>query len=90
MRALFRVRLLPGPGVEYVPEPWTNEAVVFKDLFKVGICMPPHPVLAEILQKFRVPLYQLTPNDILQIGKFIWAVSYCGGHLTADVFMMHY
>jgi hypothetical protein len=27
---------------------------------------------------------------IVHIGKFIWAVSSCGGHPTADVFARHY
>jgi hypothetical protein len=52
--------------------------------------MPPHPVLVGILQKFRVQLYQLTPNAIVQIGKFIWAVSSCEGRPTANVFAKYY
>jgi hypothetical protein len=51
--------------------------------------MPPHPVLAEILQKFKGQLHQLTPNAIVQIGKFIWAVSSYGCRPTADVFVRH-
>jgi hypothetical protein len=58
-----------------------------EDLFLVGLCMPQHLVLAEILHKFWVQLHQLTPNIVIQIGKFIWAVSSCGGNPTADVFM---
>jgi tRNA A37 threonylcarbamoyladenosine synthetase subunit TsaC/SUA5/YrdC len=45
--------------------PWVNKAVVFEDLFLVGLRMPSHLVLVEILQKFRVQLHQLTPNDIV-------------------------
>jgi hypothetical protein len=56
----------------------------------VGLCMLPHLVLAEILQKFRVQLHQLMPNAIVQIRKFIWAVSSYGGYPTTDVFAMHY
>jgi hypothetical protein len=29
-------------------------------------------------------------NAIVQIGKFIWAVTSCGGRPTADVFAQHY
>jgi hypothetical protein len=39
--------------------------------------MPPHPVLPDILRKFRVQLHQLTPNVIMQINKFTWAVCLC-------------
>jgi hypothetical protein len=62
-----------------MPELRANEAVVFKDFFAAGLQMPPHPVLIHILCKFRVKLHQLTPNGIIQISKFIWAVTSCGG-----------
>jgi hypothetical protein len=40
------------PGVEYVPDPQPDEAVMFEDFFTVGLRMPPHPVLLDILRKF--------------------------------------
>jgi hypothetical protein len=58
-----------------------------------GFACRPHPVLAEILQKIKVQLHQVMPNTIVQIKKFIWAISFCGGRMTAnvaDVFTMHY
>jgi hypothetical protein len=73
-----------------VPEPWENEAVVFEDLFVVGLRMPPHPVLIDILCKFRMQFHHLTPNAIITISKFIWPVTSCAGHPTADVFAQHY
>jgi hypothetical protein len=53
------------PGVESVPDLHENETVVFKDFFAVGLCMPPHPILLDILHKFWVQLHQLTPNAIV-------------------------
>jgi hypothetical protein len=47
-------------------------------------------MLLDILCKFRVQLNQLTPNAIVQISKFIWAVTFCGGHPNAEVFTRHY
>jgi hypothetical protein len=76
--------------MESVPKPRANEAVVFEDLFTVVLHMPPHLMLAGNLQKFRVQLHQLTPNAIVQIGKFIWTVSSSEGHPTTDVFTRHY
>jgi hypothetical protein len=67
-----------------------NKAIVFEDFFTVGLRMTRHPVLVDILHKFRVQLHQLAPNAIVQISKFIWAVTFCGGHPTADVFAQHY
>jgi hypothetical protein len=60
-----------APGVKLVPEPRANDVVVFDDFFIAGLCMPPHPVLVDILRKFRVQLHQLMLNAIIQIGKFI-------------------
>jgi hypothetical protein len=64
--------------------------VVFEGFFTAGLHLPPHPVLVEILQKFRVQLHQLMPNAVVQINKFIWPISSCGGRQSADVFTMHY
>jgi hypothetical protein len=47
------------PGVGSIPSPRANEAVVFEDLFTTRLHMPLHPVLADILCKFRVQLHQL-------------------------------
>jgi tRNA A37 threonylcarbamoyladenosine synthetase subunit TsaC/SUA5/YrdC len=50
------------PREETVPEPCPDEAMVFKEFFTVGLRMPPHPVLADILLKFQIQIHQLTPN----------------------------
>jgi hypothetical protein len=41
------------PGLETVPTPRADEAVVFRDLFSVGLHMPLHPVLTDILLNFQ-------------------------------------
>jgi hypothetical protein len=58
--------------------------------FIAGLLMPLHPFLFDFLHKFWVQLYQLTPNAIVQINKFIWAVTSCGGHPNGEVFAHHY
>jgi hypothetical protein len=62
------------PGEEIVLEPNSNEAVVFEEFFATGLQMPPHRVFIEILLKFQVQLHQLTPNAIVQMLKYFWAV----------------
>jgi hypothetical protein len=79
-----------SPGLETVSGPRADKAMVFEDLFTVGLRMPLHPVLMDILQKFHVQLHQLMPNAIMQISKLIWAVSSCGGRSTAEVFVKYY
>jgi hypothetical protein len=77
------------PSAESVPEPRANEDIVFEDFFIFGLRMPPHPILVDILRKFWVQLHQLTPNAIVHISKFIWAVT-CRGRPTTNVFFQHY
>jgi hypothetical protein len=62
------------PEEETVPEPHTDEAVVFEEFFVAGLRMPPHPVLADILLAFQVQIHQLTTNAIIKLLKYIWVV----------------
>jgi hypothetical protein len=41
-----------APGEETIPEPNSDEAIIFEEFFTAGLRMPPHPVLADILLKF--------------------------------------
>jgi hypothetical protein len=47
------------PGEEVILERAANEAVVFEEFFAVGLRMPPHPVLTDIMVKFRMQLHHL-------------------------------
>jgi hypothetical protein len=78
------------PGMELVPIPKEDETVVFEDFFAAGLHIPSHPVLLDIPHKFRVQLHQLTLNAIVQISKFIWAVTPYEGRPNAEVFAHHY
>jgi hypothetical protein len=71
-------------------EPNADEAVVFEEFFTGGLRMPPHPVLANILLKFQVQIHQLTPNVIVQLSKYIWAVTSFGGAPSAEGFAKSY
>jgi hypothetical protein len=48
------------------------------------------PVFTEILLKYRVQLYQLTPNAIAQLSKYFWAVMSFGGEPSSDGFSKCY
>jgi hypothetical protein len=41
------------PGEEVIPEPAVDEAIWFEEFFAVGLWMPLHPALTNILAKFR-------------------------------------
>jgi hypothetical protein len=55
-----------------VPESGDDEAVVYEDFSVVGLWMPLHPALANILLHFEAQLHQLTPNAIAQLSKYVW------------------
>jgi hypothetical protein len=48
----FAEGLAREPGEETVPEPNTDEVVVFEEFFATGLRMPPRPAFTEILLKF--------------------------------------
>jgi hypothetical protein len=77
-------------GEEVVLEPVDDEAVVFEEFFMVGLRMPPQPVLADILVKFRVQLHQLTPNVVAQLSKYFWAVMSFGCVPSSEGFVKCY
>jgi hypothetical protein len=63
---------------------------MFEEFFAAGLRMPPHPVLTDILVKFRVQLHQLMPNAFAQFSKYFWAVMSFGGKPIGDGFVKCY
>jgi hypothetical protein len=51
-----------------------NEVVVFKSLFKAGLRFPLNKVIAGVLKKYGIYLHQLTPNAIVRLSVYIWAL----------------
>jgi hypothetical protein len=66
------------PGAEEVPEP-EGELVVFEAFFIAGLCLPAHCFVSEVLQKFEVQVHQLTPNAVVALAKYVWAMTSYGG-----------
>jgi hypothetical protein len=61
-------------GKETIPKPGKNEVVVFKSLFKAGLRFPLNKMIVEVLKKFGIYLHQLTPNAIIRLNVYIWAL----------------
>jgi hypothetical protein len=53
------------PREEIVPEPHTDEVVLFEEFFTAGLRMRPHPVLDAILLKYQIQIHQLSLNTIV-------------------------
>jgi hypothetical protein len=77
------------PGVEEVPEP-EGELVVFEAFFTAGLRLAAHRFVAEVLQRFEVQVHQLTPNVVVALAKYVWAVTSYGGRPSVEVFAKHY
>jgi hypothetical protein len=61
-------------GEETTPKPRNDEVVVFKSFFKAGLRFPFNKMIAEVLNKFGIFLHQLTPNAIVRLSVYIWAL----------------
>jgi hypothetical protein len=77
------------PGAEEIPEP-EGKLVVFEAFFIADLRLPVHRFVAEILRRFDVQVHQLTPNVVVALAKYVWAVaSYCG-QPSVEVFAKNY
>jgi hypothetical protein len=76
-------------GAEEIPEP-EGELVVFEAFFIAGLRLPVHHFMAEVLQRFDVEVHQLTPNAVVALAKYVWAVTSYGGQPSVEVFAKNY
>jgi hypothetical protein len=61
-------------GEETTPKPGKVEVVVFKSFFKAGLRFPLNKMIADVLKKFGIYFHQLTPNAIVRLNVYIWAL----------------
>jgi hypothetical protein len=73
-------------GEETILKPEDDEVVVFKSFFKAGLRFPLHGMIAEVLEKFGIYLHQLTPNAIVRLSVYIWALRSQGVAPLTDAF----
>jgi hypothetical protein len=68
------------------PLPEANEVVVFKGFMKAGLQFPLHKMLVEVLKRFEIYLHKLTPEALIKIRVFIWAMRSQGLEPDTDCF----
>jgi hypothetical protein len=59
---------------ETSPAPKNDEVVVFKSFFRAGLRLPLNEMIGEVMKNFKIYLHQLTPNAIVRLSVFIWAL----------------
>jgi hypothetical protein len=77
------------PGAEEIPEP-EGELVMFEAFFIAGLRLPAHRFVAEVLQRFDVQVHQLTPNAVVALAKYVWAMTSYSGQPSVEVFAKNY
>jgi hypothetical protein len=71
---------------EITLKPENDEVVVFRSFFKAGLRLPLHGMIADVLENFEIYLHQLTPNAIVRLNIFIWALRSQGVEPLAEAF----
>jgi hypothetical protein len=61
-------------GDRTVPVPEENEVVIYRSFFKAGLRFPLSKFVVEVLKIYKIFLHQITPEAIIRMGIFVWAV----------------
>jgi hypothetical protein len=67
-----------------VPE--ADKVVVYRSFMKAGLRFPLSKFLVEVLKTFEIYLHQITPEAIIRMGIFIWAMRSQGLEPSAKCF----
>jgi hypothetical protein len=67
-------KLIRFGGEETTPKPEKDEIVIFKSFLKAGLRFPLNRMIADVLKKFGIYFHQLTPNAIVRLSVYIWAL----------------
>jgi hypothetical protein len=73
-------------GDSTAPAPEENEVVVYRSFMKASLRFPLSKFVLEVLKIFQIFLHQITPEAIIRMGMFVWAVRSQGLELSAKCF----
>jgi hypothetical protein len=79
-------KLIRFSGEETTPTPEKDEVVVFRSFFRAGLMFPLNEMIGEVLENYEIYLHQLTPNAIVRLSVFIWALRSQGTDPNAEAF----
>jgi hypothetical protein len=79
-------KLIRFAGEETTPTPENDEVVVFRSFFRAGLRFPLNEIIREVLENYEIYLHQLTPNAIVRLSIFIWALRSQGIDPNAESF----
>jgi hypothetical protein len=67
-------KLICFAGEETTLTPENDEVVVFRSFFRAGLRFPLNEMIGEVLENYEIYLHQLTPNAIVRLSVYIWAL----------------
>jgi hypothetical protein len=73
-RYFHDISIVRAGGDNIAPAPKANEVVVYRSFMKAGLRFPLNKFLVEVLKTFEIYLHHITPEVIIRMGVFIWAV----------------
>jgi hypothetical protein len=68
------ISIVRARGDSTAPAPKVDEVVVYRNFMKAGLRFPLSKFLVEVLKTFEIYLHQITPEAIIRMGIFIWAM----------------
>jgi hypothetical protein len=68
------ISIVRARGDSNAPLPEADEVVIYRCFMKAGLQFPLDKLLVEVLKTFEIFLLQITPEAIIRMGIFIWAM----------------
>jgi hypothetical protein len=85
-RYFLDISIVRARGDSSAPVPEADEVVVYRSFMKAGLRFPLNKVLVEVLKTFEIYLHQITPEAIIRMGIFVWAMRSQGLEPNAKCF----
>jgi hypothetical protein len=73
-------------GDSTTPTPKENKVVIYQSLLKACLRFPLSKFMVEVLKIFQIFLHQITPEAIIRMGIFVWAIRSQGLEPSAKCF----
>jgi len=61
-------------GENNIPAPEEDEVVIYRSFFKARLRFPLSRFVVEVLKNYQIYLHQITPEAIIRMGIFVWAM----------------
>jgi hypothetical protein len=85
-RYFWDMSIVRASGDNNVPAPEENEVVIYRSFFKARLRFPLSKFVVEVLKTYHIFLHHITPEAIIRMGIFVWAIRSQGLEPSAKCF----